>query len=382
MEAFVYLDHAATTPLDKKILELMAPYFSEIYGNADSPHSLGRKAMNAVDSARDKIADLINAKPQEVYFTSGGTESDNWAVLGGARAKVKEGKNEVIISSIEHHAVLYAAKQLEKEGFKVTYLPGNEGGMVELNALQAAMTEQTGMVAIMMANNEVGSLQPVQELAKIAKEKGALFFTDAVQAAPYIRLDVKELGVDMLAFSSHKFYGPKGCGVLYIRSGVKMDRLIVGGEQERGLRGGTTNVPAVVGLAAAYAKNVATMSASNEKIQRLRETFLSEILTLNNVHINGDSENALAAVLNLRFDGVRNEDLLYKLDLEGVCIAAGSACASASVKPSHVLTAMGLQKEEANECIRLSFGKHTTEEEVRKAAEIFKEIVLNLREKF
>ena len=377
MEGFIYLDHAATTPLDKKVLELMTPYFSENYGNADSPHSLGRKAMNAVDNARDKIATLINAKLQEVYFTSGGTESDNWAILGGMRAKAKEGKTHLIISSIEHHAVLYAAKQLEKEGFEVTYLPVNEGGMVELNALKDAMTERTGMVAIMTANNEVGSVQPVQELAKIAKDGGALFFTDAVQAAPYIRLDVKELGVDMLAFSSHKFYGPKGCGILYIKEGIKAENILFGGEQERGRRGGTTNVPAVVGMAAAYEKNLSEREEANCKIKELRDTFLKEISALDGVKING--AEGLPALLNLQVEGVENTALLYKMDLKGVCFAAGSACASASVKPSHVLTAMGLSEEEAKNSVRLSFGKDNTKEEVKKAAKIFVETVEELR---
>ncbi|MBR2646617.1 MAG: cysteine desulfurase [Clostridia bacterium] len=375
----IYLDHAATTPLDKDVLDAMLPYLTTEFGNADSPHAVGRKAMMAVDRARDTVAELVNAKPNEIYFTSGGTEADNWAIIGGAYAQRALGKNRIIVSAIEHHAVKEAAEKLKKEGFDVVVLPMNEGGRVALSDVKAALTPDTGLVAVMAVNNETGVVQPVKEIAALARENGSLFFCDAVQAAPYMPLNVKDWGVDMLSFSSHKFYGPKGCGVLYIRSGVKMDRLIVGGEQERGLRGGTTNIPAVVGLAAAYAKNVATMSASNEKIQRLRETFLSEILTLDNVHINGDSENALAAVLNLRFDGVRNEDLLYKLDLEGVCIAAGSACASASVKPSHVLTAMGLTEEKARASVRVSFGKNNTEEEIRRAAALMKAAVETLR---
>ena len=375
----IYLDHAATTPLDKDVLDAMLPYLTTEFGNADSPHAVGRKAMMAVDRARDTVAELVNAKPNEIYFTSGGTEADNWAIIGGAYAQRALGKNRIIVSAIEHHAVKEAAEKLKKEGFDVVVLPMNEGGRVALSDVKAALTPDTGLVAVMAVNNETGVVQPVKEIAALARENGSLFFCDAVQAAPYMPLNVKDWGVDMLSFSSHKFYGPKGCGVLYIRSGVKMDRLIVGGEQERGLRGGTTNIPAVVGLAAAYAKNVATMSASNEKIQRLRETFLSEILTLDNVHINGDSENALAAVLNLRFDGVRNEDLLYKLDLEGVCIAAGSACASASVKPSHVLTAMGLTEEKARASVRVSFGKNNTEEEIRHAAALMKAAVETLR---
>lgn len=374
----IYLDHAATTPLDKEILQKMLPYFTEEFGNADSPHALGRRAVNAVDEARDKVAALIGAKPNEVYFTSGGTEADNWAVIGGAYAQKAQGKTHVIVSAIEHHAVLYAAEKLEKEGFEVTYLPVNAGGMVEVSALKAAMTERTGLVAVMAANNETGVIQPVKELAKIAREGGKLFFSDGVQAAPYMPIDVKAWGVDMLSFSSHKFYGPKGCGVLYIRGGVKVERFVGGGEQERGLRGGTTNVPAVVGLSAAYAKNGATMSESNEKIQTLSELFMREISSLEGVSANGKGER-LPSVLNLRVAGVNNVDLLYNLDLKGVCIAVGSACASASVKPSHVLLAMGLTEKEARECVRLSFGKNNTAEEVRFAARAFVETVQKLR---
>lgn len=373
----IYLDHAATTPVDGEVLKKMLPYFCENYGNADSPHGLGRKAMNAVDSARDTIALLFNAKPQEVYFTSGGTESDNWAVFGGARAKAKKGKNHVIVSAVEHHAVLYAAKALETQGFSVTYLPVNRLGVVEPNALKEAIREDTGLVCVMTANNETGALQPIQELAKISHEHGALFFTDAVQAAPYIKIDVKEWGADMLSISSHKFYGPKGCGVLYIKESVKAENILFGGEQERGRRGGTTNVPAVVGLAAAYQKNCEEMQSANEKITALRKIFLDGVSMLDGVMING--EEGLSSILNLRIEGVENTALLYKMDLQGVCFAAGSACASASVKPSHVLTAMGLTEEEAKNSVRISFGKDNTEEEVFKAAELFIKTVESLR---
>ena len=373
----IYLDYAATTPLDNQILEKMLPYFTEEFGNPNSPHATGRKAMAAVDNARDTLAELLNAKPSEIYFTSGGTEADNWAVLGGAYAQREKGKNHVIVSGIEHHAVLSAAERLEKEGFEVTYLPVNEKGLVLPETLKAALTEKTGLVAIMLANNEVGSVQDVQTLARLTHENGSVFFTDAVQAAPYLSLDVKALGVDMLSISAHKFYGPKGVGALYVKSGVKILPHALGGEQERGLRGGTLNVPMIVGLAAAYEKNQATMSATNEKLASLRTLFLEKICALKGVSVNG--ENALPSILNIRLKGVSNVALLYNLDLQGVSAAAGSACASSSVLPSHVLTAMGLTKEEANECIRLSFGKHNTEEEVLRTAEIFKDVVNKLR---
>ena len=372
----IYLDHAATTPLDKEILDKMLPYFTTEYGNADSPHAYGRAAMNAVDSARDKIAELLNAKPNEIYFTSGGTESDNWAIYGAAHAQKEKGKDHVILSAIEHHAAKAAGEKLEKEGFFVTYVLPNEGGMVELNAIKTAITDKTGLIAVMYVNNETGGIQPVKEIAALAKAINAVFFTDAVQAAPYLPLDVKALGVDMLSFSSHKIYGPKGCGALYIRSGVRVKGLIVGGEQERGLRGGTTNVPAVVGMAYAYGKTVLDMQENNEKIQRLRTLFLQEISDLDGVKINGEG---VPALLNLRFEGVNAVDLVYAADLKGVCIAAGSACASASIKPSHVLLAMGMDEKAAKESVRISLGKDNTEAEIRKAATEIKEIVRRLR---
>ena len=372
----IYLDHAATTPLDKEIFEKITPYFTGDFGNADSPHALGRKAMNAVDFARDKIAELIGAKPNEVYFTSGGTESDNWAICGAAYAQKEKGKNHVIISAIEHHAALAAAEKLQKEGFQITYINPNEGGRVELNTVEAAFTDKTGLVVCMYVNNETGAMQPIKEMAALAHEKGALFFTDAVQAAPYLPLNVKDLGVDMLSVSSHKFYGPKGCGVLYIKNGVRVKGLIVGGEQERGLRGGTTNVPCVLGCALAYEKTVQEMDENNKKIVKIRQAFLKELKDLDGLKINGE---CVPALLNLQISGVNNVDLTYAADLQGVCISAGAACASASIKPSHVLLAMGMSEEQAKECVRISFGKDNTEDEARTAAKILKEIVERFR---
>ena len=375
----IYLDHAATTPLDAEVLEKMLPYFTENFGNADSPHALGRKAMQAVDSARDLIAARIGAKPSEIYFTSGGTESDNWALVGGAYAQKAKGRTRVVVSAIEHHAVLESAERLKKEGFEIVYLPVNDGGRVALNALETLIDDKTAIVALMAANNETGVLQPISQAEKISNEKGALFFTDAVQFAPYRPLDVKKLNADLLSFSSHKFFGPKGCGVLYIKSGVKIEKFIVGGEQERGLRGGTTNVPSVVGFAAAYERTCASMEARNTHLQTLKTRFLQKLSMLDGVHINGGGEETLNAVLNVRFDGIRNEDFLFNMDLHGVCVAAGSACASASIKPSHVLTAMGLSEKEARASIRFSFGKDNTLEEIDCAAEWTVETVKKLR---
>lgn len=375
----IYFDHAATTPLDKRVFETMLPYFTDDFGNADSPHAVGRKAMAGVDNARDTVAALIGAKQNEVYFTSGGTESDNWAMLGVAYAGKEKGKTHIVLSSIEHHALLSCAERLEKDGFEITYLPVNEGGMVSLNALKGCISEKTALIAVMAVNNETGVIQPIEEVVKIAHEKGALVLIDAVQAAPYMPLDVKKWGADLIAFSAHKFYGPKGAGALYIKNGVKIAKLIGGGEQERGLRGGTLNVPAIVGLGKAYELAVEEMEKANEKIARLSSLFLEKVSPIGGVIVNGDRENALPAVLNLRFVGVENTAFLYNMDLKGVSLSAGSACASASVKPSHVLTAMGLTQAETGESVRFSFGKNNTEEEIELAAKWTVEIVERLR---
>jgi cysteine desulfurase len=375
----IYLDHAATTPLDKEILEQTLPYFTDVFGNADSPHALGRKAMNAVDNARDKVAELIGAKPNEVYFTSGGTEADNWALIGGAYAAKERGRTKILLSAIEHHAVLAAAEKLRADGFEIVYIPVNDGGRVALKDVETLLDESVGLVAVMAANNETGAVQPVKELAELAHKFGAVFFTDGVQAAPYMPIDVKAWGADMLSLSSHKFYGPKGCGVLYVKNGVKIKGHVVGGEQERGLRGGTTNVAAVVGLAAAYAKTVKELPLIEERLTALRNAFLDELSVLKGITVNGGNEGDLPAVLNLRIQGVQNADFVYSMDLQGVCVAAGSACASASIKPSHVLTAMGFTDEEAKECVRISFGKRNTDEEVREAAKKAVEIINRLR---
>ncbi len=372
----IYLDYAATTPMDSEVLEEMLPYFTDAYGNPDSPHAAGRRAQNAVDSARDKIAELLNAKSNEIYFTSGGTEGDNWGLVGGAYTQKEQGKKHILLSAIEHHALLTCAKKLEKEGFDVTFLPVNGKGEVEESALQAALRPDTGVVAVMAVNNETGVIQPIKRLAEIARENGSLFLCDCVQAAAHQKIDVRALGVDMLTLSAHKFYGPKGCGVLYIRGGVKTQGLIVGGEQERGLRGGTTNVPAVVGMATAYKRAVENIQANGERLSSLRKLFLKELEDLSGVTVNGEG---IPALLNLRFAGVSNVDFVYNMDLKGVSVAAGAACASASIHPSHVLLAMGLTEKEAKECVRFSFGRFTTEEEILRAARITKEVVCRLR---
>ena len=355
MKDYIYLDNAATTPLDSEVWEKMSPYFTQTYGNADSPHVAGRRAMAAIDCARDKVADCLNAKPSEIYFTSGGTEADNWAILGAARAMRKQGRNHVLVSSIEHHAVLFAAETLKEEGFAVDYIPVNEGGRVELNAVKKLIKENTALICVMRVNNETGVIQPVEQLAALAHERGALFFTDCVQAAPHEKIDVKKWGVDLLSVSSHKLHGPKGCGVLYVRSGVKIEKLVGGGEQERGMRGGTLNVPAIVGFAAAFEKTEALREETEKKMVRLQAVFLEQLKDEESIFVGGDPGHKIPAVLSLRVVGIDNATLLYKSDLQGVCIAAGSACASASVKPSHVLMAMGRTEKEARETVRISF---------------------------
>lgn len=379
-ERTIYFDHAATTPLDGEVFEKMRPYYTENFGNADSPHSFGRAAMRAVDAARDRVAELVGAKPDEIYFTSGGTESDNWAILGAAYAQREKGKTRVVVSSIEHHAALSAAERLEKEGFSVAYLPVNARGEAETEALRALLTPETGLVAVMAANNETGVVQPFKALAKLAHENGSLFFTDAVQAAPYLKIDVADWGADMLSFSAHKFYGPKGCGVLYVKNGVRLGKLIAGGEQERGMRGGTLNVPSVVGLAAAYEKSVRGMVENNAKIEGLKALFLKKIFSdIEGVKLNGEGAVRLPSIVNLTFEGIDNAAFLYNMDLHGVAVAVGSACASASVKPSHVLTAMGLSEKDARSSVRFSFGRDNTEEEILYGAELAAQIVGKLR---
>ena len=380
MENRIYFDNAATTPLDKRALDKMLPYLTECFGNADSPHAFGRKAMGAVDEARDTVASLINANKNEVYFTSGGTEADNWAVIGGAMAKRKEGRNEIVVSAIEHHAVLSAVERLEKAGFVLRYLPVNAGGMVEISDIENAVNEHTAIVILMAANNETGVLQPIKEAEKIAHKFGAFFFVDAVQYAPYKKIDVKEMNVDMLSFSAHKFHGPKGVGVLYVKNGVRIEKLVGGGEQERGLRGGTLNVAGIVGLATAYQITCQEMEETNAKLLAFKSLFMEKLACVDGITRNGTGDNALPSVLNLRFEGVENTSFLFNMDLHGVCLAAGSACASASVKPSHVLIAMGLTEREARQSVRFSFGKCNNEEEITRGAVLTAEFIKKLRE--
>lgn len=375
----IYFDHAATTPVDKEVLNEMIPYFSQVFGNPNSQHAFGRESVKAVDSARDTIAKIINAKPNEVYFTSGGTEGDNWAMRGVAHAHKNKGKH-LIISPIEHAAMLSTAKALEKEGYEVSYMKVDEYGFVDLEHLKNIIRDDTIFVGCMMANNEVGTIEPIKEIAEIAHSKGAVMFTDAVQAAGVLKIDVKALGVDMMSMSSHKIYGPKGVGALYIRNGLKVDSILTGGHQERMKRGGTTNVPAIVGFAKAFTIAARDIDKNFEYVSSLRDRFIDKILSeVPFVKLNGPRKNRLPANADFSFEFIEGESILFSLDLAGISVSSGSACSSGSLEPSHVLLALGVEEALAHGSIRFSFGKHNTVEEVDYAIQVIKETVERLR---
>ena len=376
----IYFDHAATTPLDKEVLNKMLPYFSEVFGNPNSQHIFGRESVKAVDNARDTIAKIINCKPNELYFTSGGTESDNWALRGIAGAYADKGKH-LIISPIEHAAMLTTANALKKEGYEVDYMKVDEYGVIDLEHLKTLIRPDTIFIGCMLANNEVGTIEPIKEMAKIAKEHGIISFTDAVQAAGVIKTDVKELGVDLMSMSSHKIYGPKGVGALYVRSGVKMKNLINGGHQERMKRGGTTNVPGVVGFAEAFRIADRDREENFKYVSSLRDRFIDKVLAeVPYVKLNGPRENRIPANADFSFEYIEGESILFSLDLAGIAVSSGSACSSGSLEPSHVLLSLGVPEELAHGSIRFSFGKHNTEEEIDYAVDVLKNAVQKLRE--
>lgn len=377
----IYFDHAATTPLAREVLDKMMPYLTDVYGNANSQHVFGREAVKAVDEARDTIAKLINCKPSELYFTSGGTEADNWALRGVAHAFKNKGKH-LIISPIEHAAMIVTAKALEKEGFFVDFMKVDKDGFVDLEHLKSIIRDDTIFVGCMLANNEVGTIEPIREIAKIAHEHGAVMFTDAVQAAGVLDIDVKDLGVDLMSMSSHKIYGPKGVGALYIRNGLRIESIITGGHQERTKRGGTTNVAGVVGFAEAFKIAIAEREKNFEHITSLRDRFIDRILQeVPYVKLNGPYKtNRLPANADFSFEYIEGESILFSLDIAGIAVSSGSACSSGSLEPSHVLLSLGLPDELAHGSIRFSFGKHNTVEEVDYAVEEIKSAVTRLRE--
>ena len=375
----IYFDHAATTPVDARVLQKMLPYFMDNFGNPNSQHWFGRRSVTAVDEARDTVASLIGAKPSEIYFTSGGTESDNWAIRGAAHARAKKGKH-LIISAVEHPAMITTAKELEKEGFEVSLAPVDEYGAVDVEKLKSLLRPDTIFVGIMTANNEVGTIQPLAEISGLCRERGILFFTDAVQAAGALKIDVNDPAVDLLSFSGHKFYGPKGVGVLYIRSGLKLGKIITGGHQERTMRGGTTNVPAIVGLAEALRLAQEEREQNAAYVSSLRDRFISRVLhEIPYVKLNGHPQNRLPANANFSFRYIEGESLLFSLDLASIAVSSGSACSSGSLEPSHVLLAMGLPEGLAHGSIRFSFGKDNTPAQIDYAVDKLKEIVVKLR---
>ena len=377
----IYLDHAATTRLDERVLQKMLPFFTETYGNVNSQHGFGREAQKAVDEARDTIAKLIGAKAPEIYFTSGGTEGDNWALRGICHTLSHKGKH-LIISCIEHPAMMTTAKELEKEGFEFSYIKVDSEGFIDLEQLKREIRPDTIFIGCMLANNEIGTIEPIKEMAAIAREHGIVSFTDAVQAMGAINVNVNDLGVDMLSFSGHKFNGPKGVGVLYIRTGVAISRLISGGHQERTRRGGTTNVPGVVGIAEALRLTKESMEEDAKYVASLRDAFVDRVLKeIPFVRYNGpkDSSKRLPNNADFSFEYIEGESILFSLDLAGIAVSSGSACSSGSLEPSHVLLAIGIPEEVAHGSIRFTFGKENTMEEVNYTVDKLKEIVNRLR---
>ena len=382
MERRIYLDNSATTHTDAEVLQKMLPYFSEVYGNGSSQHFFGREALVAIDEARERVAKAIGAKPTEIYFTSGGTESDNWAIKGAAHALRAKG-DHIITTAIEHPAVIQTCKKLEKEGFKVTYLPVTEEGFVTAKQVEEAITDKTILISVMSANNEVGTIEPIREIGAVAKAHKILFHTDAVQAVGNVPIDVVKDNIDMLSMSAHKFYGPKGVGVLYKRNGVRIERFMDGGEQERNMRASTLNTPGIVGMGYAIEKAVRDMEKNNAHIASLRDYFVKEVLAnISDVRYNGttDTSRRLASNANFSFEYIEGESILMSLDLAGIAVSSGSACSSGSLEPSYVLLSLGVPIELAHGSIRFSFGKDNTMEETEYTLKKLYEVVARLRE--
>lgn len=379
MKRTVYADNSATTKLSAHALENMMPFLTDEFGNASSLYAMGGRARAAVDNARRQIAEAIGANPREIYFTSGGSESDNWAIKGAAAAMKRKGKKHIVTSAFEHHAVLHTLNALKKEGFDVTYLDVHENGMVRPDELRDALREDTGLVTIMFANNEIGTVQPIAEIGKICREKGIPFHTDAVQAVGHLPINVAEQNIDMLSMSAHKFHGPKGVGALYIRRGTVLPTLIDGGAQEFGRRAGTENTAGIVGMATALGDAVAGMQERNERIRRIRDYVIKEASKIERSRVNGDLENRLPGNVNMCFEGIEGESLLLMLDYNGISASSGSACTSGSLDPSHVLLSIGLPHEIAHGSLRLSFDGENTMEDAEYIMSVLPGIIERLR---
>ncbi|TET27006.1 MAG: cysteine desulfurase NifS [Dehalococcoidia bacterium] len=375
----IYLDYAATTPTHPEVVKAMLPYFSEIFGNPSSIYSLGQEARGAIEEARVKVANLIGARDEEIVFTSGGTEADNFALKGVAFANEARG-NHIITTPIEHPAVMETSKFLERRGFNITYLPVDGYGLVDPDDVKKAIIPETVLISVMHANNEIGTVEPIAEIGKIAKEAGVYFHTDAVQAAGHIPLNVAELGVDLLSISAHKLYGPKGVGALYIRKGTKLVSFMHGGEQERRRRASTQNVAGIVGFGVAVALTLPEMDEEAERLIFLRDHLIKGIFDgIDHVRLNGHPTKRLPNNVNVSVDFVEGESMLLNLDLEGICASTGSACSSSVLEPSHVLLALGLSPEQAHGSLRLTLGKWTTKEEVERVVEVLPRVVAKLR---
>ena len=379
LKTTIYLDNAATTKVSDNVLNAMLPYLKEEYGNPSSIYTLGRNSAIAVNKARHQVAQALGCEDSEVYFTSCGSESDNWAIKSTAKMMAQKGKKHIITSVFEHHAVLHTLDALKKEGFEVTYLPVYSNGIVKVEDVANAIRPDTALVTIMYANNEIGTIQPIPEIGALCKEKGVIFHTDAVQAIGNVHINVKEQNIDMLSLSGHKIHAQKGCGVLYVNKKYRLTPFIDGGAQERGRRAGTENVPAIVGLGVAITDAVNGVDAKNEKLKKFSDKIYSEIMKIDRVHLNGDREKRMPSNLNFSFEGVEGESLLLQLDLRGIAASSGSACTSGSLDPSHVLLSIGLPHKVAHGSLRISMSEYTTEEEIDKLIEVLPVIVNKLR---
>lgn len=378
-DKMIYADNAATTKLSKTALQAMLPYLEESYGNPSSLHTAGQEAATALFNARKDIADCIGADIKEIYFTSGGSEADNQALLTAAELGERKGKKHIISDKVEHHAVLHTLKKLEKRGFEVTLLDVDERGSVSPEDVRAAIRPDTALVTIMTANNEIGTIMPIKEIAAVCGEKGILFHTDAVQAVGHIPIDVKELGCDMLSLAAHKFHGPKGVGALYVRKGITPSILIEGGAQERGRRGGTENIPAIVGMAAALKEAVSHSEENGKRLAKMRDRLIEGLSEIPHSILNGDPQKRLPGNVNMCFEGIEGESLLLLLDIKGICGSSGSACTSGSLDPSHVLLAIGRPHEVAHGSLRLTLSEYNTEDEIETIIKTVPEVVDYLR---
>lgn len=376
----IYVDNAATTKTSRTAIEAMLPYFDKIYGNPSSLHSVGQAAADALRKAREEAAEVLGCEPNEITFTSGGSEADNQALVSAAAIGARKGKKHIISTAFEHHAILHTLKKLEKEGFEVTLLDVHENGMVSAQQVADAIREDTCLVSVMYANNEIGSIQPIAEIGAVCKEKGVIFHTDAVQAVGHVHINVKEENIDMLSLSAHKFHGPKGVGLLYARKGVRLTNIIEGGAQERGKRAGTENIPGIVGMVAALKEANANIDANAEKVSALRDKLIEGLEKIPHSALNGDRTKRLPGNVSFCFEGIEGESLLLLLDAKGICASSGSACTSGSLDPSHVLLAIGRPHEVAHGSLRLTLSEENTQEEVDYIIEETTKVVKYLRD--